>query len=308
LGTGDLIRQSLTRDGGRFVALVSEGARSAVPSALHAVRHPLASVGGAVETARSVGRTVAPVRNTLSPIMRERGLSRHLEILELGLDDLKRAAGAAGGTVNDGFMAAVTGGLRRYHEHHGAPVEQLRVTLPISIRTAEDPIGGNRITLMRFAVPVADPDPATRVRGMEDACRTAREERSLPLTNAIAGALNLLPQAAVGAMLKHVDFVASDVPGFTFPVHLAGARLERYVAFGPTIGSSVNFTLLSYDGTCCVGINIDAAAVPDHDVLMECLREGFEEVLTLAGSHDPVRLPMRETAAATATGTARRKR
>ena len=64
-------------------------------------------------------------------------------------------------------------------------------------------------------------------------------------------------------MLKHVDFVASDVPGFPFPVYLAGAALERYVAFGPTIGTAVNLTLLSYTGACCVGITIDNAAVPD---------------------------------------------
>ena len=95
-------------------------------------------------------------------------------------------------------------------------------------------------------------------------------------------------------MLKHVDFLASDVPGFTFPVYLAGARLERYVAFGPTIGSSANLTLLSYDGTCGIGVTIDTAAVPDADVLVDCLRDGFEEVLALGGSHDSVRMPMRE--------------
>jgi diacylglycerol O-acyltransferase / wax synthase len=33
--------------------------------------------------------------------------------------------------------------------------------------------------------------------------------------------------------------------------------------------------------TCCIGINIDTAAVPDPDVLTACLREGFEEVLAI---------------------------
>ena len=244
----------------------------------------------------SIGRTVAPVRETLSPIMSERGLTRHLEMLDVSLEDLKGAAAVAGGSVNDGFMASVTGGLRRYHEAHGVSVEKLRVTLPISIRAPEDPIGGNRITLIRFAVPVSDPDPASRIRGMGQLCRAARDERSLPLTNAIAGALNLLPRGTVSGMLKHVDFLASDVPGFTFPVYLAGAQVERYVAFGPTIGASVNLTLLSYNGTCHVGVTIDTAAVPDAEVLTDCLRAGFEEVLALAGDHEPVRLPIRDTA------------
>ena len=243
---------------------------------------------------RSIGRTVAPVSETMSPIMKGRGVSRYVDVLEMQLGDLKRAAAVAGGSVNDGFLAGVTGGLRRYHERHAVPVDQLRVTLPISIRTPEDPIGGNRITLIRFAVPVADSDPASRIQELGRLCRAARHERSLQFTDAIAATLNLLPAAVVGGMLKHVDFVASDVAGFTFPVYLAGARVERNVAFGPTTGTAANFTLLSHDGTCCVGINIDTAAVPDPDVLVECMREGFEELLALAGRHDRVRLPMHD--------------
>ena len=98
-------------------------------------------------------------------------------------------------------------------------------------------------------------------------------------------------------MLKHVDFVASDIPGFAFTIYLAGATVERYVAFGPTTGTSVNLSLLSYDGTCCVGVTMDTAAVADPDVLIECFRKGFEEVLALGGEHEPVRLPLHATRA-----------
>ena len=295
LGTADLIRASLVRDVERVLALARSGA-GAVPRVLRSARHPIASVSEIVETARSIGRTVAPVRDTLSPIMKERSLGRHLDMLEVRLDDLTRAATAAGGTVNDAFMAAVTGGLRRYHDRHGALVDDLRVTMPISIRRPDDPVGGNRLTLMRFVVPVSDPDPASRVRAIGALCRAARNERSLPFTNAIAGPLNLMPSGVVGSMLKHVDFLASDVPGLTFLVYLAGARVEQYVAFGPTTGSSVNLTLLSYNGTCAIGVTIDTAAVPDPDVLVECIREGFEEVLGLGGTYSPVRVPLRDGA------------
>ena len=48
------------------------GAEAAVPSVVRAARHPVTSAGRIVETARSIGRTVAPVRATLSPIMTER--------------------------------------------------------------------------------------------------------------------------------------------------------------------------------------------------------------------------------------------
>ena len=42
--------------------------------------------------------------------MTGRSLGRRLEMVTVGLDDLKRAASAAGGTLNDGFMAGLTGG------------------------------------------------------------------------------------------------------------------------------------------------------------------------------------------------------
>jgi WS/DGAT/MGAT family acyltransferase len=292
--TVDLLRESAVRDVGRVAGVVASATRTALPSGLRATRHPMATTAEVVRTVHSIARTVAPVRDTLSPLMKERSNVRHLEMLEVRLADLKRAAFAAGGTVNDAFMAAVTGGLRRYHERHDAPVEELRVTMPISIRTPDDPIGGNRITLIRFPVPVSDPDPASRIEEISRRCRSAREERSLPYTDAIAASLNLLPAGVVGGILKHVDFVASDVPGFAFPVYLAGARVEGYTAFGPTAGSSVNLTLLSYAGTCCVGMTIDTAAVPDPEVLAGCLREGFEEVLVLGGRHERVRLPLLE--------------
>jgi hypothetical protein len=187
--------------------------------------------------------------------------------------------------------------LCRYHDRHGAAVADLRVTLPISIREPDDPPGGNRITLVRFAVPVDVSDPAARIRAMGRLCRSAREERSRHFTGAIAATLNLLPRGVVGSMLKHVDFVASDIPGFAFPVHLAGARVEGYVAFPPTVGTAANFALLSYDGTCRVGIATDTAAVPDPDLLGDCAQEGFEEVLALGGPHAPVRRPLADVGA-----------
>jgi hypothetical protein len=171
-------------------------------------------------------------------------------------------------------------------------VGELRITLPISIRKEGDPAASNRITLARFKVPVGIADPAERVRLTGQQCRVARDERALPLSNTIAGTLNLLPSGVVGSMLKHIDFLASNVPGINVPLYLAGAPVSGYYAFGPTTGSSLNITLLTYCGTCCVGFTIDTAAVPDYDVLIECFREGFEEVLELAGDHHPVEPPL----------------
>jgi WS/DGAT/MGAT family acyltransferase len=277
-----LLRESVAHDWQEVAGFVRHQSAGSLPALARFGRHPGDTTAAVVETMRSIGRTVAPVADTLSPVMRGRGLARHLAMVEVSLRQLKAAGVAAGGSINDAFMAGVLGGLRRYHHVHGETAEQLRVTLPISIRTAADPVGGNRITLQRFTVPVGLADPAARIAAVGACCRAARDERSLPLTNAIAGALNLLPPGTVGGMLKHVDFVASDVPGFQFPVFLAGARMTGYFAFGPTIGTAFNVTLLSYDGTCHVGLTLDRDAIADTDVFVRCLQEGFDEVLALA--------------------------
>jgi diacylglycerol O-acyltransferase / wax synthase len=156
------------------------------------------------------------------------------------------------------------------------------MTMPISIRTPSDPMGGNRATLMRFQVPAAIADPARRIGMIHERTSQARNEKSLAYTQQIAGVLNLMPRWYVSSALRHVDFVASDVPGFSLPVCLGGAAVRMPYAFSPTIGAGLNVTLLSYVDTCAVGINVDAGAIPDYDVFHECLAPGFDEVLALA--------------------------
>jgi diacylglycerol O-acyltransferase len=272
----------------RVVDGVRTGISDVIPSARSLAHHPIRSVLDVVAIASSLGRFVAPVSDTLSPIMKRRSLDRYLGLFEVDHADLKRAGAVVGGTLNDAFVSAISGGLRRYHELHNAPVAELRVTMPISLRREGDPEGGNRITLERFTVPVGEGNPAVRVQVTGWRCRAARYEEALPFSDTVATLLNLLPSGVIGSMLKHVDFVASNVPGVRFPIFLAGAPVTGYFAFGPTTGAAVNVTLVSYRSTCCVGVTVDTAAVPDPDNLTACLRDGFDEVLGLAGDHHPV--------------------
>jgi diacylglycerol O-acyltransferase len=135
--------------------------------------------------------------------------------------------------------------------------------------------------LQRVILPVGEPDPAARMREVHRVTQAARKEPSLPVTGVIAGTLNLLPVGYVGGVLKHVDFLASNVTGPSVPAYIAGSKIAGLFAFGPTIGAALNPTLLSYAGTCHIGINIDTAAVPDPDVLLACLQESLAEITAL---------------------------
>lgn len=89
-------------------------------------------------------------------------------------------------------------------------------------------------------------------------------------------------------MLKGDDFVVTNVPGLPFETYLAGAHVESMYGFAPTSGAALNVSLLTPADRACVGINIDTAAVPDGSVLTRCLREGFDEVCSLARHQDQV--------------------
>ncbi|HYO03536.1 MAG TPA: wax ester/triacylglycerol synthase domain-containing protein [Mycobacterium sp.] len=245
---------------------------------------PLRTISAAAETAASLYRTVRPVNRTGSPLMSKRSLTRRLDVMEVPLKQLREAAHRGGGGLNDAFVAGVAGGLRLYHDRHGVTVGDLHLTMPMNLREDGDEMGGNRITLMRFDVPVGVVDPSQRIRQIHEKTRRVRQEKSVPYTQWIAGALNMMPRWYIGSILRHVDFLCSDVPGILVPVFLGGARVVTQYGFGPTVGAAVNVTLLTYVDVCTLGIDVDTGAIPDYDVFAECLVEGFDEVLALASA------------------------
>ncbi|MFI2281277.1 wax ester/triacylglycerol synthase domain-containing protein [Nocardia beijingensis] len=265
--------------------LVVSGVRSTPPTVRRALRDPVRAVRDGVALASSLVRLARPITTTLSPVMTRRGLGRRVSVLDVPLEGLRDTARATGCTLNDAFLTAVVIGLRTYHIRHGATLDQLRVTMPISLRTPDDPLGGNRITLARFALPAGIAATADLMRAVDTAVSGWRREPAIPLSGLVAAALNRLPVRLLTEMLKHVDFVASNVPGSPVPLYIAGARIDRMYSFGPTIGTAVNVTLTSHVGTCNIGINADTAAVPDAETLTECLAEGFATVLRLGSEH-----------------------
>ncbi len=250
------------------------------------VRKPVETARQASEGVKSLGRLMAPVTEPMSPVMTGRSLSNRFDMIFLSLDELKRAGKTAGGTVNDAFVAAVTGGLRRYHESLGAPVEELRMNMPINMREGEKgKKAGNQFTPVRFPVPIGIVDPALRIQEIRRRVAEQRSEPALPLMDEISAVIANLPGDGAarfaGLMMKAIDFTTSNVPGPRFPVYMSGAKIEHMFGFGPLAGAAANITCFSYDGELAVGVNADPAAVTDPALLVECLRKGFDEVFAV---------------------------
>lgn len=252
-----------------------------------AVRNPTETAAVASDMASSLARMMTPAFEPLSPLMANRSLSARYDAMKISLTDLKAAARTAGGKLNDAFVGGVAGGLRAYHARHGVDIEALRMGMPISIRDASNAsAGGNQFVPARFAVPTNISDPAERMAAIRELVLAQRAEPALGFVEPMAGVLTRLPSRITtqlfGSMLKGVDFTTSNVPGPPMDVFLAGSRIEASFPFGPLSGAALNITLMSGPDEVYIGINSDPAAVPDPEVLVECLQEGFDEILKLA--------------------------
>jgi hypothetical protein len=78
------------------------------------------------------------------------------------------------------------------------------------------------------------------------------------------------------------DLSASNFTGLHEDVYIAGARVERFYAFGPLPGTAVMATLVSHQGTCCITLNCDGEAIAEPDLLTRCMEAAFDEVVAAA--------------------------
>jgi diacylglycerol O-acyltransferase / wax synthase len=251
------------------------------------VRRPEPTISSGVSFVRSLARLAGPPPAAPSPLMQRRSISRRFGALHVPLPWLRAAGKEAGGSVNDAYLAALTGGLRHYHEESGVAVDVLPIAFPVSLRRDDDPLGGNRFAGARIAGPIGTADPRQRIRLIRERVLAARDEPALDFMSFLAPVLSRIPMPVVTRLTERItssiDLQASNIPGLARPAYIAGARITHMYPFGPAPGSAVMVTMISHDGMCCIGINADSAAIPDIDRFSDCVRAGFDEVLALAG-------------------------
>ncbi len=249
------------------------------------VRHPVASTSAVVKFTNEVRSLAGSPATEPSPLLKRRSLNRRYEALDFPLSQIRGAAKSQGCSVNDAYLAAIAGALGRYHEHMGVPIDAIALALPVNARDASSKGAGNEWSAITIRLPLGEPDVARRLKAVREQVLTARTETTLNPTKIIAPLVSWLPQqmlagGAGGSM--GFDVQASNVPGSSSDRFIAGARITRSVPIGPLPGVAMMATMVSFSGQCFVGFNYDTAAFADGDLLVKCLRQGFEEVLGLA--------------------------
>lgn len=237
----------------------------------------------AADTIRSILTQLGDTERAHSPLWTERSLLRRIEVLRAPFDETRAAARRLGGTLNTAFLTAATEAAARYHEQLGAPVEYLRASMAVSTRT--DGSGSNAFSLAKMLVPTGEMDIAERFATIQAATSAAREATRSGSLDALATVAATLPTSLITRIARQqaqtVDFATSNVRGAPMPLYIAGAQVLENYPVGPLLGVAFNLTLLSYNHSLDMGINLDRAAVSEPELLRRCMERAFTDLIAI---------------------------
>lgn len=267
------------------------------------LRLPLRAVGLGVRALRAPGaarRRLGQVRFGLAQVMRPDlppsvltgplGPRRIWGWTGTDLAAAERVARDAHCTVNDVFLAALTGGYRRYLLERGEPLAELvlRAIVPVSGRTPGRPVRpGNLSSAMFIELPVGLAEPGERLAAV--AARTA-EQKALQVPDATAAlvrAADHIPAALFARAARayahapqgRVNVVASNIAGPGQPRSLAGRRVLALIPFLPIAQQiRASAAMLTYAGRLTISVTGDADALPDVDRLTAAIGGELQEL------------------------------
>ena len=248
----------------------------------------LRGVGGLLSAARVTIRA-APS----SPLNVTIGEQRRFGMAATELDEYKRVRKSHGGTVNDVVLATVAGAIRAWLLTRGEPVTPattVRAMVPVSVRPAgTDGDGGNKVSSYFVDLPIGEPNPVVRLHQVSYAMKAHKESNQSMGAEAIVAMAGFAPPTLhqLGARLgssmtrRLFNVVVTNVPGPQYPLYAAGAQmLSVYPVVPLAKGQAVCVGLTSYNGGVFYGLNADRDAMPDIDVLAQCIEESLAELVS----------------------------
>lgn len=226
------------------------------------------------------------------------GPHRVAEASVIPLDDFKFVKNVAGVTINDVAVSVVSGGMRKYLQHHNElPDEPLAATMPLNMNTrGVTTTDNNNVGAMHSQIHTDIADPFERLLKINESINAAKLASDVsPVTNLlnIAGEVSPWLSQSVARMWEsnhlskyiplNVCTNISNVPGPNFPMYCAGAKLIRYHGLGLlTPGIGTFHLVFSNNGVITITLLADRDIVPDPTFYRQCLDEAFAETLAAA--------------------------
>ncbi|MEZ5251725.1 MAG: WS/DGAT domain-containing protein [Ilumatobacteraceae bacterium] len=150
--------------------------------------------------------------------------------------------------------------------------------------TRTDSSGSNAFSLARMMVPTGDMPIADRFRAIQAAADGEGDHHGQLARDPRHGGrhpAHVARHPPGGQQAQTVDFATSNVRGAPIPLYIAGAEVLANHPVGPLGGVAFNLTLLSYNHSLDMGVNIDRAAVTEPELLRTCLEGAFDDLLAV---------------------------
>lgn len=281
--------------------LVAEGVKGlatlparAAQRAVQAARHPGETVSEVREAAEGLGAIAWSLANPppRTPLNVPIGPHRRVQWVRFPLADLKEIKNRLGGTINDVFLAAVSGALARWLKRRGVRTEglELRGIVPVSIRADEQKGAlGNRITAMLAPLPVYATDPRERLRIVSEAMKGLKDSKQAVGAETLTRLQDFAPPTIL-AQASRLNFstraynlLVTNVPGPQFPLYLIGRELEELLPvpfLAPERALAV--AIMSYNGSVEIGLMGDYDAMSDLDDFGDDIDASVQELLETA--------------------------
>ncbi|QNN53601.1 WS/DGAT/MGAT family O-acyltransferase [Nocardioides mesophilus] len=268
--------------------------RVAVATAGSNVRGLLRSAGSFRSRAREAAGTLSGGRAAPdSPINVALSEQRRFATVRTDLDDYRTVRREHGGTVNDVILATVTGALRFWLMTRAEPVHSsrsLRALVPMSVIDSDlEPTAlGSQVAGHLLSLPIGEPSPVVRLHQVSYALKAHKETGHAVAADRLTGVAGFAPTTfhALGARLaasearRNFNLVVTNVPGPQFPLYAAGAQMLQSYPVPPLLPDhALAIGVTSYDGGIYFGLTADRDAVPDLEVLAQCVEEALEELV-----------------------------
>ncbi len=276
--------------------------------AFNTARNSIDLVKGLYKTGFAIGKNLLDVRRGNIPMPEIRapktrfnnpvGPYRVFEAALFDLEDFKVIKNATDVKVNDVALAVVSGGIRRYLQHHNElPQDALCVTMPVDMRSRRgDTDEHNQIGSIFANIHSDIEDPVERLHAIHKSTCEAKEfGEQTPLVDALKLAGVFSPRLTKSLVHLYIDnqltgnlpinfcSVVSNVPGPPFPLYCCGAKLVQYHGVGLlTPGVGLFHLVMSYCGTVTISILGDRESMPDPGFYRECLEKSLADLKAAA--------------------------
>ncbi|MFN2107533.1 MAG: WS/DGAT/MGAT family O-acyltransferase [Candidatus Promineifilaceae bacterium] len=203
------------------------------------------------------------------------------------LGDVKAAAKAMNGTINDVMVTAVAGALRIYMEDQGIQTAGLnfRAYIPVNLRQYDEAIElGNAFGLVFLSMPVGVVDRRERFQIVQQRMSELKESPEAAVAISLLYAAGMLPKNIenLAFRLYHAKATAvlTNVPGPQEQLYFAGSPLKYMMGWVPQAGNlGLGISIVSYNGEIMVGINTDAGLVPHPQEIIGYFEEELAAII-----------------------------